>query len=143
MLTRSILALLLTCIASAAHAQARIVPNPEADARDGTIVVPNGNPTAPIWLSLPKAHDFAISPSDKARLAQQSGSAVLQCKVNGEGWLENCTLLKEWPDGFDYGQAALKMSRLFRMESLTTDGKPTTGRTINLNIEFPKPFPLR
>jgi protein TonB len=143
MLGPPILAFVLMVIAPAAHAQARIVPNPKSADADATQVAPSSEVTAPVWLDLPTAHDFAVNTPERARKQEKSGSAVMRCFIRQDGGLENCVALSETPAGLGFGEAAVKMSSLFRLKPQASDGTYVAHLTVTLTLEFPRPFSRR
>jgi protein TonB len=69
----------------------------------------------------------------------QSGSAKIYCVVTASGTLSECTVASESPADFGFGDAALKMSKLFKMKPQTQDGQPVGGAHINIPIRFQVP----
>ena len=61
------------------------------------------------------------------------------CTIEVSGNLAPCTLEEETPLGYGFGDAALKLSRLFRMAPGTRNGQPIVGGTIHIPIEFSVP----
>ena len=53
---------------------------------------------------------------DKAQRLEVSGKVVLDCAITSERKLEDCTVASETPVDFGFGDAALKMSKTFRMD---------------------------
>jgi protein TonB len=50
----------------------------------------------------------------RAKALGLSGRAVLDCGVDGEGWLEACVVASESPANEGFGEAAMKMAPGFR-----------------------------
>lgn len=90
---------------------------------------------APSWLELPDAIDFSRRYPPEARRAGVNGRAVLDCLVATNGRIA-CTVVSEEPTGHGFGEAALLISRNFRMAPSTRDGRPTAGGRIRLPIRF-------
>jgi TonB family protein len=115
------------CIAILASAAA-------AEAQVGVKVV-----TDPTWLYKPDQATIDRRFPDAARVAQVSGVASMQCAVNSDGWLENCVVASEEPEGLGFGQAALQLSTFFRMNSRTSDGASVEGSIVRVPITMQLP----
>lgn len=60
---------------------------------------------------------------------------VLDCLISSDGRLR-CLILSEDPPGWGFGQAALRLSRDYRMAPLTVEGQPTAGGHYRLRLPF-------
>lgn len=56
-----------------------------------------------------------------------TGRAVLDCVVTVHGKLDSCTVIEETPPGLGFGDAALKLTRGFKMKPRLLDGVPIGG----------------
>ena len=129
-------------LAIAAHAQAQGV-SPRASQPSETA---NGSQAATIpAISAPyedgqARHDRAMRDPTRryypqaAQKAGVSGKAVLDCFVDAEGWLRDCTVASEEPSGFGFGEAALRMVPLFHMNK----DKAGARTQIPLTFKLPK-----
>ena len=68
-----------------------------------------------------------------------SGRATISCTVNARGALDGCSIVSEDPADMGFGDAAMRMSKLFRMRPKTTDGQPVDGGTVRIPLRFVLP----
>ena len=61
---------------------------------------------------------------------------TLSCTVTAKGTLVGCSTTDEDPPNFGFGEAALKISKFFKLKPQTIDGKPTEGGTFRRTIRF-------
>ena len=107
-------------------------PPPPAPPRPSVI-------TNPDWARLPSGEDVARYYPDRAQRMGAEGRVVLSCSVTARGTLENCSVVEESPADQDFGSAAMRMTRLFRMRPRTADGAPVEGGTVRIPISFRLP----
>jgi protein TonB len=93
----------------------------------------------PDWQRRPTGEDMARYYPDRAQRMEVEGSASLTCKVTARGTLEGCSVTGENPGDMGFGDAALKMSRLFKMRPMSRDGQPVDGGTVRIPIRFVLP----
>ena len=67
------------------------------------------------------------------------GKASLSCKVSARGTLEGCSVTAEEPSDMGFGDAAIKMSKLFKMRPMSKDGQPVDGGTVRIPLRFVLP----
>jgi protein TonB len=67
------------------------------------------------------------------------GKAVIDCEVEASGQLADCKVVSEIPEGYGFGDAALKMSSLFKMKTTTKDGQPASGKRATIPLDFRLP----
>ena len=113
--------------ASAPSAGADSQPSPD---------VASAKISSPDWIHLPNADDLARYYPKAASRQGISGRAVMQCKVNAQGRLEDCAVLSEDPVGWDFGDAELKLAPFFRMTAKTPDGKSVAGASVTIPMRF-------
>ena len=65
-----------------------------------------------------------------------SGKAEISCTVMASGKVANCNVISEDPSDQGFGDAALKLSKLFKMRPQSRDGVPTSGGTVRIPIRF-------
>ncbi|MBX3510003.1 MAG: energy transducer TonB [Hyphomonadaceae bacterium] len=91
--------------------------------------------TDPTWIERPTGRDFARFYPPRALERNQEGRVTLDCIVNADGRI-SCTVTSEEPSGWGFGEAAVRISRSFRMAPATRDGVPTSGGRVRVPIRF-------
>jgi protein TonB len=93
----------------------------------------------PDWLRRPTASDMARYYPERAQRMNVEGRATIACTVDARGGLEACQIVSESPGDQDFGAAALRMSKLFKMRPMTVDGLAVTGGAVRIPIRFVLP----
>ena len=76
---------------------------------------------------------------DRAQRLDCSGRATISCVVRANGTVANCSVVSEDPPDMGFGDAAVRLSKLFRMRPQTKDGTPVEGGTVRIPIAFQLP----
>lgn len=107
----------------------------------GAAAAPKDPPTpvGPAWLRVPDPTEISQYYPASAAMRGVAGRAVLSCTVNAAGLLFDCTAVEESPPGEGFGEAAVRMSRLFRMRPTTKDGQSVDGGKIRIPLQFAVP----
>ena len=69
--------------------------------------------------------------------------ATRSCRVSAQGVVADCRILSETPDAYGFGEAALKLTRYFRMTPRPSAAVPSTARTSRSRSVSPSSDPGR
>ena len=64
------------------------------------------------------------------------GVAVMERLVGGDGRLNDCRIVSEWPEGRGLGEATLTLATRFNMRETTRQGHPTAGTRVRIPIQW-------
>lgn len=124
-----------------------VAPMPSRPAPQATAPAPATTPAAPSptliekpdWVRRPGGDSAARFFPDRAARLEIDGRVVMLCHVRNDGLLALCEILEETPPGYDFGAAALKMVRLFRMRPFNLDDPSDSGFTVRVPLNFVAP----
>lgn len=104
---------------------------------------PPSNPvlTKPDWVQKPSGEAVTRAYPKAALAAELGGRVTLSCLVNADGTVSQCKVISENPADMGFGEAAVSLSRLFRMRDKTADGIPVGGATVRIPLSFSVPEP--
>ncbi|HYF22909.1 MAG TPA: energy transducer TonB [Caulobacteraceae bacterium] len=107
-------------------------PTPQAPAGPiGPPVIRN-----PTWISKPTADQLARAYPAAAAADEVEGKVVMTCSVAANGSISACVVNSETPKNRGFGSAAIKLSRHFRLNPKTVDGRAVEGGTVVVPIRF-------
>jgi TonB family protein len=92
-----------------------------------------------VWARTPSGNDIANYYPENAARNGVSGWAAIQCLATDKGLLANCRVLGEAPRDQHFGDAALKLSRLFKLAPASKTGRLVAGDVIILPIILAMP----
>lgn len=81
--------------------------------------------TNPRWVRQPR--DLARYYPSRALARGETGQVLLECRVDTVGAL-HCSVISETPEGWGFGDAALRISEDYRMVPAMRDGQAVEGR---------------
>jgi hypothetical protein len=89
----------------------------------------------PMWLQTanPDVAD-RLFPAAAIKAGLTTGRGTLDCLVEHDGSLSNCSVESEEPPSLGFGHAALAVASLMRMNAWTKQGAPVDGAHIHLPI---------
>jgi protein TonB len=91
--------------------------------------------TVSIWMRRPTGEDIARYYPKAAADAHLEGSATIHCTVLPRGSLTDCATTSEDPVGQGFGDAAVRLSKLFKIRP----NVPVSGGEIEFPILFTLP----
>jgi len=92
--------------------------------------------TRPQWASQPSAAQMSRAYPDRALDDGVSGSAALLCTVSAAGTLSNCSVTSETPSNRRFGNAAMSLTRYFRMQPGAVNGQAIDGARVSFTVRF-------
>lgn len=106
---------------------------------------PPPTPGAPVmvkrsgWARLPGGDDLGRYYPDRAQRMNVGGASSVICHATGEGVLELCGIESETPADMNFGEATLRLTRLFRLKPVDGDGHPVEGVLIRIPVVWSVP----
>ncbi len=92
-----------------------------------------------LWIAAPSSADVAKAYPSGARIAGRPGHAVLRCGLASDGALRDCNAISEAPLGAGFGDAALKLSKLFKTNVAAVPDKTRLSVRVDLPFIFAPP----
>ena len=93
----------------------------------------------PQFDRIPNADDLAQYYPERASRLGKQGDATIRCTVSAKGALTQCVVVLENPANLGFGDAALKLSKIFKLKPATADGLPLDGGVFSTKITFKLP----
>jgi TonB family protein len=92
--------------------------------------------TNPSVLRAPTPEDLWAYYPAAAYRALVSGHVTLQCDASADGRLAGCAVTEETPRGRHFGDAALKLAKLYSVSPMKRDGVPIEGAKVQAPVDF-------
>ncbi len=91
----------------------------------------------PKWVGLPKVNDMsAVIPAAARQAGVYKARIVLECGVVADGAVDQCQVVSQDPGGLGYGDAAVALSKFFRLAVWTEEGLPVVGGRVRIPLRF-------
>jgi TonB family protein len=89
------------------------------------------------WLQGPDPQMAgAIYPPEAVKAGVKTGVGEVECEVTHTGALSGCTVAREDPAGLGFGETALAVSKIMKMNPWSKQGFPVDGARIRVPIRF-------
>lgn len=89
----------------------------------------------PVWTHTPTTWRLSTLYPERALESGREGEASVHCMVRNSGAL-NCVPVSEYPAHAGFGDAAMRVARMFRHAPQLADGSTAAGTPINLRVVF-------
>jgi len=110
------------------------------DFRDPSQPAPPNEVYDPLWLkTINPAYVAQLFPAAAVKAGLRSGKADVECTVQHDGSLKDCTVVAEQPAGLGFGDAALTVAGVMAMNPWTAEGDPVDGARIRLPVRLELP----
>jgi TonB family protein len=91
---------------------------------------------SPKWAKRPSAEDLGRWFPRQALSSNTEGLAILECEVQPDGRLTPCSVMKEAPEKFEFGDAALKLVTKLQVDVTRGPGLKAPGKLIDIPVRF-------
>jgi TonB family protein len=93
----------------------------------------------PDWIRKPSGEAVNRAYPERALREGVSGRVSLRCTVNADGTVSGCQPVSENPVDYGFGDAAIRLSKQFKMKPQTIDGMPVDGAVVVIPLAFSAP----
>ena len=94
----------------------------------------------PMWLTRVNPESVAkLFPAAAAAAGIRTGVGTVVCAVKHDGGLSDCAVVSEEPVGMGFGNAALQVAAVMKMNPWTAEGDPVDGARIRLPVRLEIP----
>lgn len=88
----------------------------------------------PTWSHIPDGGELTAAFRDAK--VTSGGRGIISCAVQPGGYVSDCQVVSEDPDGTGVGRAALALAPIFRLATWTAEGLPVVGGTVNIPLRY-------
>ena len=90
------------------------------------------------WTSLPTEEDIAAVYPEKARNVAFEGDVEvdMRCYVDKAFGIKGCSVVRERPTGYGFGEATLKLAPKFRLDAKISWGESLVGYRMIVPVQF-------
>jgi protein TonB len=93
-------------------------------------------PPSPVFLKTPDGSDMIANYPPDAMAKKLAGSATVRCKIDKSGAFTGCKVVSETPAKNGFGDAALKLSKVFLLSPKAADGTNIVGESLTIPMQF-------
>ncbi len=99
-------------------------------------LVPTHFRTDPAWTRRPSGSEFYAAYPRRAKVREIGGHSTIHCIVTADAEMSACSVIDESPPGYNFGAAALSLSKLFRMILPVLDGEMQAGSQVQIPMTW-------
>jgi TonB family protein len=92
--------------------------------------------TRPDWERQPTREQMSALFPAAAMRAGKEGRAWIECSVATTGRMRDCVIIREEPEGYGFGAAALATASFFRMKPAEAEGMAIDGARVQIPVGF-------
>ena len=93
---------------------------------------PDNPVTRPLWTRRPTQNDLVkFYPPGISGI---KATVLARCLIDATGKFSSCDILQEEPARMGFGEATIRLSKLFQMKPADGEGMPVAGRKLNLPV---------
>jgi len=92
---------------------------------------------SPTWLQKPSRADVARAYPVAARAKEIEGFGVFNCAVTPSGLLRDCRVVRDGPEGWGFGEAAMSLANTFVLKMPPAAGVEERRITIPIRFSLP------
>jgi protein TonB len=90
----------------------------------------------PDWVTQASADDLVRAYPLSAIPRQLEDNLKVRCIVKADGAMSKCKVIEDEQQGAGFDDAALGLTRLYRMPATAPDGRPVTGAVVIIPFHF-------
>lgn len=94
------------------------------------------NVALPVWVKQPTHKQMANADPPFASFMHVSGQVLLHCQIGLNQRAHDCLVIREEPEGYRFGDAAIQVSAHFRIRPVVIDGVATPDARVAIPVRF-------